>query len=369
MNAYEPIKLDQITFFRKKLLTWFDQYGRHSLPWQIQKTPYKVWLSEVMLQQTQVITVIPYFQKFIETFPTVDRLANANLDDVLSLWAGLGYYRRARYLHQCSQTVMDNFNGEFPESLEDLITLPGIGRSTAGAILSLSMNKKAAILDGNVKRVLSRFLAINEPLNESSGMKHLWCIAEALTPNERFDAYNQAMMDLGATCCTRSKPLCEHCPLSKKCQAYATGQPTNFPIRAIKTKAKPTRKTQMLVLVNSKNEILLEKRDHTGIWPGLFSLPELPIDSDIAKICKDQWSLHLQDIHKVDMFMHQFTHFNLQITPALCAIHSKTKHTLRDSVDDNFAWHSITQALTLGIPAPVKKIIQSLLQSKLLKKG
>jgi A/G-specific adenine glycosylase len=369
MNACDSIKSNQITFFRKQLLTWFDQYGRHSLPWQIKKTPYKVWLSEVMLQQTQVNTVIPYFQKFLERFPKVTSLANANLDDVLSLWAGLGYYRRARYLHQCAQSVVSDFNGEFPTSLEQLITLPGIGRSTAGAIMSLSMNKKAAILDGNVKRVLSRFLAIEEPLNESSGMKHLWCIAEALTPNERFDAYNQAMMDLGATCCTRSKPLCEHCPLSKKCQAYASGQPTDYPIRAIKKKAKPTRKTQMLVLVNSKNEIFLEKRNQSGIWPGLFSLPELLIDSDIATMCKDQWSLDVQEVQKIDTFTHQFTHFSLTIQPSLCYVKIGKANVLRDSILDTFSWHTFQEALNLGIPAPVKKIIQSLLQAKLLKKG
>jgi A/G-specific adenine glycosylase len=367
----ETLDSKTIQYFRRKCLAWFDLYGRHTLPWQMNKTPYKVWLSEVMLQQTQVNTVIPYFNNFIEEFPTVLELAQADLDQVLSLWAGLGYYRRAKYLHGCAQTVIAEFNGEFPTDLKSLMSLPGIGRSTAGAIMSLSMNEKAAILDGNVKRVLSRFLAIEKPLTESSGMKDLWAVAEQLTPNKRFDAYNQALMDLGATCCTRHKPSCDDCPLVKKCKAYAQGDPIKYPVRPLKIKAKPKRQTQMLILVNRHNHVLLEKRSHNGIWPGLYSLPEAGFSEEPVHICNQSWSFKAHTTRELDQFTHQFTHFNLHIKPVVCHVEHQTSAclTLNDAISDQYSWHAISDALKLGIPAPVKKLLKPLLQSKILLKG
>jgi len=352
-----------INYFRKKLLAWHEKYGRHTLPWQINKTPYKVWLSEVMLQQTQVSTVIPYFNKFINRFPKVEDLAQAEIDEVMSLWAGLGYYRRAKFLYACAQMVCEDFNAVFPTNLEDLIKLPGIGRSTAGAIMSLSMNKRAAILDGNVKRVMSRFFAIETPLNESSGMKNLWQLAEILTPHKHFAAYNQAMMDLGATCCTRHKPNCEDCPLIKKCNAYALGEPTQFPVRPLKKKIKPKRQTKMLILVNKHNQILLEKRTDDGIWPGLYSLPEAGHASDAKVICQQQWSLDTKSISELENFTHQFTHFNLDIKPVVCHIESNGR-LLNSSAEQNTSWHNIHDSLNLGIPAPVKKILKSIIKRK-----
>lgn len=353
------INKNTISYFRRKLLDWFDVHGRHSLPWQIDKTPYKVWLSEVMLQQTQVSTVIPYFNKFMQRFPKIGDLAQANLDEVLSLWAGLGYYRRARFLHACAQKVVNEYNGKFPVDLNELIKLPGIGRSTAGAIMSLSMNQKAAILDGNVKRVLSRFFAIEEPLNEGSGMKHLWLLAETLTPNKRYDAYNQAMMDLGATCCTRHKPLCSECPLAKKCEALASGDVMRFPIRPAKKKAKPKRQTQMLILINEHNQILLEKRDHSGIWPGLYSLPEADVEHNAADLCQQVWSLSSATTKSLDSFTHQFTHFNLVINPVICQVIASNQIKLA-APENNYSWHDHKNIDKLGIPAPVKKILNSL---------
>jgi A/G-specific adenine glycosylase len=348
-----------ISYFRRKLLGWFDIYGRHSLPWQINKTPYKVWLSEVMLQQTQVSTVIPYFNKFMQRFPNVSDLAKADLDEVLSLWAGLGYYRRARFLHACAQKVMQDYNGKFPVNLDGLIELPGIGRSTAGAIMSLSMGQKAAILDGNVKRVLSRFFAVEQPLNESNGMKHLWLLAEILTPNKRFDAYNQAMMDLGATCCTRHKPLCSECPVAKKCKALAGGDVMRFPVRPAKKKVKPKRQTQMLILINEHQQILLEKRDHSGIWPGLYSLPEADIAHNVIDLCQQVWSLSTANTQLLDSFTHQFTHFNLEINPVICEVQAANQMQLT-APENNYSWHDHKNIDKLGIPAPVKKILNSL---------
>lgn len=349
-----------IKYFRKHLLQWFDQFGRHDLPWQLDITPYKVWLSEIMLQQTQVQTVIPYYEKFLASFPTLQALATAELDDVLSHWAGLGYYRRAKFLHQCAQTVMQQHQGELPQQLDALVKLPGIGPSTAGAVLSLSMQQRGVILDGNVKRVLSRFFAIQEPLNESKGMKHLWHIAEQLTPNKRNNHFNQAMMDMGATCCTRSKPNCSDCPLQLKCLAYAEGIPEQYPIRPIKTKTKPKRSTVMLILVNQHQQILMYKRPSDGIWPQLYSFPEIDMDatSKLKQITKKHWGLTLIDFETIKPFSHQFTHFTLQITPIICYTNQPKEQAFHNNM--NPAWYHITQAHELGIPAPVKKILKHL---------
>ena len=251
--------------FASIVLQWYDQFGRHNLPWQLKPTPYRVWISEIMLQQTQVTTVIPYYQKFLKSFPSLKSLAIAHEDNVLSHWSGLGYYARARNLHKTAKIIVEKYQGKFPQDIEEISSLPGIGRSTAGAILSFGMDTRAAILDANVKRVLSRFHAIEGLATQSTTIKELWRIAELYTPSARVNHYNQAMMDLGATICIRNKPSCHKCPLMQDCKAHALGREKDFPFKKIK-KDKPLKKTRLLIIKNENNEILLEKRPPVGIW-------------------------------------------------------------------------------------------------------
>lgn len=258
---------------QKVILEWFDKNGRKNLPWQKARTPYRVWVSEIMLQQTQVTTVIPYFERFIKKFPDVKSLANAPEDEVLELWAGLGYYARARNLHKTAKIIQQEYKGTFPNDLLLLQELPGIGRSTAGAIFSLGMNQPAAILDGNVKRVFTRLHAIDGYPNASKTLKQLWQIAEDYLPNERAADYTQAMMDLGALLCTPTQPNCKSCPVQKYCLAHAQDKTTDYPTPK-PTKSLPVRSSHFLILVNNQQEILLEKRPPAGIWGGLWSLPE-----------------------------------------------------------------------------------------------
>jgi len=258
--------------FQNRLLTWFDQHGRKHLPWQQNKTAYRVWISEIMLQQTQVNTVIPYYQRFMQRFPDLSSLAQAEPDEVLHLWAGLGYYSRARNLHRAAQLIMQNHQGEFPASLAILQKLPGIGQSTAGAILALAFNQPAAILDGNVKRVLARFHGITDFINEKSVENRLWELAAHYTPKKCVADYTQAMMDLGATLCIRGKPACERCPLSEDCLARQQN------IAALLPRKKAARelavRTATFVVFKMQASILLHKRPDKGIWGGLWSLPE-----------------------------------------------------------------------------------------------
>src|SRR5690606_34704110 len=253
--------------FQRAVLGWYDQHGRKDLPWQQQITPYRVWVSEIMLQQTQVSTVIPYFERFMHRFPDVQALARAPVDDVLHHWTGLGYYARARNLHKAAQKVAQEFAGEFPADIDALTSLPGVGRSTAGAIASLAMNLRAPILDGNVKRVLARFYAIDGYPGERAVEQQLWHHAENLTPHTRLREYTQVMMDLGATLCTRSKPRCDDCPLQKSCRAFADNSMHLYPGRKAK-KALPTRRTWMLLLEDAEGRVLLEQRPPAGLWGG-----------------------------------------------------------------------------------------------------
>lgn len=243
--------------FQELVLTWFEKYGRKTLPWQVNINPYRVWISEIMLQQTQVATVIDYFQRFTKRFPTIETLAETPIDEVLPLWSGLGYYARARNLHRCAKIIVEQHHGEFPSTLEQLVELPGIGKSTAGAILSIAFKKQAAILDGNVKRVLQRFFGIREWYGNPATLKQLWEIAETLAPKTKTAEYTQAMMDLGAMICTRSKPKCDLCPLQKSCIAYHENLTTSIPASKPK-KQIPTKHTIMLILENKRGEIYLE---------------------------------------------------------------------------------------------------------------
>lgn len=341
--------------FSKTLLNWYNKHGRKNLPWHKNINPYRVWISEIMLQQTQVTTVIPYFKKFIKTFPNIKSLAIADQDQVLNLWTGLGYYSRARNLHRTANIIMEKFRGKFPDDLETLQTLPGIGRSTAGAILAISMNQATSILDGNVKRVLTRFHAIEGWPGLPAVEKKLWQIATDSTPSSQAADYTQAIMDLGATICIRSKPLCQHCPLQKNCAAYTLGRQQEFPYKNSKKKNLPVRQTHMLLLRNKENAILLQKRPPTGIWGGLWSFPETT-QNDYSSWCKKN-NLQIKQIQAQPSFRHTFSHFHLDITPVLVDVDIQ-KNTVMDSA--NQIWYKPDLKFSIGMATPVKNLLEQL---------
>jgi A/G-specific adenine glycosylase len=298
--------------FAQRLLAWFDRHGRHDLPWQHPATPYRVWVSEVMLQQTQVSVVIPYFERFMARFPDVRALAAAPLDDVLALWAGLGYYARARNLHRAAQLIVERHGGEFPQEFAAVVDLPGIGRSTAGAILSLGLGQRHPILDGNCKRVLARVHAVAGWAGQAAFERALWLHAEQHTPSERCRDFNQAMMDLGATLCSRSRPACSQCPLSSICVAYARGEPTAYP-QPKPRRALPVKRIRMLLL-QSGREVLLVRRPPTGIWGGLWGLPECELDADWQALARS-YGLEPKVAEAWPELRHTFSHFHLDIEP------------------------------------------------------
>ncbi|MEX1032152.1 MAG: A/G-specific adenine glycosylase [Cellvibrionaceae bacterium] len=338
--------------FSTAVLNWFQQHGRTHLPWQQGINAYRVWLSEVMLQQTQVSTVIPYFETFTHKFPAVEDLAAAPLDEVLHLWTGLGYYARARNLHACAQKMVNEHSGEFPQSVEALAALPGIGRSTAGAIYSLTWDRPAAILDGNVKRVLARFYAVEGWPGQTAVATRLWSLAEENTPPEDNARYTQAMMDLGATVCSRGRPLCSACPLQGHCRAYAQGNPEHYPGKKPR-KVMPVRQVQMLMVQNPQGDILLEQRPPHGIWGGLWSFPELAPGADPLDYALDRtgrptltetWATH----------RHTFSHYHLDITPVWLQLDTMS-HSIM--ADDRLIWYNPHQPSSVGLAAPVKRLL------------
>lgn len=338
--------------FCSKVLTWFDAHGRHDLPWQINPSPYRVWVSEIMLQQTQVTTVIPYYQRFMASFPTVKGLAEANEDLVFQHWAGLGYYARARHLHYAAQQIMA-IGGEFPNTLDGLMELKGVGRSTAGAILSLAWQQRGVIMDGNVKRVLSRHFAVAGDSNSSQIQQQLWALAEENTPYQRVAAYTQAMMDLGATLCTRSKPLCLYCPVQKTCQAYALGTPTDFPQKK-QSKVLPTKTAYFLLIENQQQQLLWLKRPPTGIWGGLWCLPQIDVEQlvDLPPILEQQWHIKHLQLQPLTEFKHTFSHYHLIIKPV------RVLGELMQVLEQTSLWQSPTQAInTLGLPKPMQTVL------------
>lgn len=337
--------------FADAVLVWFDQYGRHDLPWQAQKTAYRTWISEVMLQQTQVTTVIPYYQRFIERFPDVHSLADADQDEVLHLWTGLGYYARARNLHKAAQIVSRELDGAFPTSVEGLEALPGIGRSTAGAVLSISTGQWAPILDGNVKRVLARFYALDQWPGTTASQKLLWQWAEQLTPRQRTGDYTQAMMDLGATLCSRSKPACERCPLQAQCQAYAQNLQNSLPLPRPK-KVLPEKQTLMLLIHNQDGHVLLYQRPPTGLWGGLWSLPQVQDLRDAAS--ETGLSLALDSAQPLSPLRHTFSHFHLDITPVKIRLHDDALSVM-ETVPTR--WYNPDAPASIGLAAPVKKLL------------
>ena len=340
--------------FQNKILQWFDVNGRNNLPWQQDSSPYKTWLSEVMLQQTQVVTVIPYFNKFIDHFSDINQLADAPIDQVLQLWSGLGYYARARNLHKTAK-IISSQDGQFPNDLEALVALPGIGRSTAGAILSIAFNNSHPILDGNVKRVLARFHAVVGWPGTSAVNNRLWGISALYTPNKRCADYTQAMMDLGATLCTRSKPRCEICPINLHCLAKSENKVSELPTRRPK-KELPVKQLFFLILQDEQGQILLQKRPDIGIWGGLWSLLEF---ESLALI--DDWCLQNNFVSKstiqFDVKRHTFSHYHLDYTAVLI----KTENPINNVMEGNqTVWYKSEQINLVGLPAPIKKLLHNL---------
>ena len=338
--------------FSTAVLDWFDRNGRHDLPWQQGINPYRVWVSEIMLQQTQVSTVLNYFSRFMDALPDVQALAAAPEDEVLHLWTGLGYYTRARNLQKTAKIVVEQYGGEFPRDVEKLTELPGIGLSTAGAIASISMGLRAPILDGNVKRVLARYTAQEGYPGEPKVAKALWANAERFTPHSRVNNYTQAMMDLGATVCTRSKPSCLLCPLERGCEAHMLGQEIRYPLPKPR-KELPQKRTLMPLLTNDEGAILLYRRPSTGLWGGLWSLPELD-DLDDLEHLADQHQLHIETRHALDGLTHTFSHFQLAIEPWLVRVGQSGEHV----AEADWLWYNLATPPRLGLAAPVKKLLE-----------
>ncbi|MEO0368637.1 MAG: A/G-specific adenine glycosylase [Pseudomonadota bacterium] len=340
----------------KRLLSWHKQHGRSDLPWQARSDAYGIWLSEIMLQQTQVATVIPYYLRFLERFPSVKDLACAEIDEVLHLWTGLGYYARARNLHKAAQMVAGEFNGEFPTNLDDMLRLPGVGKSTAGAILAFSEQQRHAILDGNVKRVLSRYYGVAGWYGVKSVEKQLWQLAELNTPTENVATYTQAIMDFGATHCSRSKPACDACVLAADCIALKTDRVAQLPEGKPK-KAKPKKQTAMVFMVNDQQEVLLVRNPPSGIWGGLWCPPQLSVvEFDPAQYIKV--FEHTAEVERIaNKHRHVFTHFELDITP-IVARYKATES--RVSEQPNQVWYNVQDPPALGMAAPVKKLLATL---------
>ena len=354
--------------FARALLTWYEKFGRKNLPWQQNKTLYGVWLSEVMLQQTQVATVIPYFERFIATFPNSTALANAPLDEVLHLWTGLGYYARARNLHKAAQKVRDEFGGDFPTAFEQVWALPGVGRSTAGAILSSVLNQPYPILDGNVKRVLSRYFALEGWPGEKKVENRLWQLSAQVTPTAHVADFNQAMMDIGATLCTRSKPKCALCPLRTYCLAQQNQSWAQFPAKKPK-KTMPEKESYFLIL--SKNgKVWLQQRENTGLWGGLFCFPQFTDKAALLHFLAQAGVSHYQ---QWPSFRHTFSHFHLNIHPIYAEVENSTaleqantdwrkvmentkEYTSSLSSTDKY-WYDPRHPESIGLAQPVKNLL------------
>ncbi len=336
-----------------RLIRWHKLHGRHDLPWQNTRDPYRIWLSEIMLQQTQVATVIPYYERFLVRFPQLADLAAAPVDDVMALWSGLGYYARARNLHRCAREVMTTHSGNFPRQPELLTELPGIGRSTANSIATFCFGARAPILDGNVKRVLARAFGIEGFPGNTAVEKELWALAGTLMPERSGDIYNQAQMDLGATLCRRSKPRCEECPLTDICVARAQGREAELP-HSRPRKLVPQRKVTLLALWH-KGRVLLEQRPPAGIWGGLLSLPELPDSAGAAEFAARQFGCALTTVTPAPTFLHVFSHFRLHITPLLCDVTLQPR-----AMEAKHRWLTPAELKQAALPAPIKKLLISL---------
>lgn len=344
--------------FAERLLGWFERHGRKNLPWQSDPTPYRVWVSEVMLQQTQVATVIPYFERFLARFPTVHALAGADLDEVLHLWTGLGYYARARNLHACAREVVARYAGEFPADLDGVTNLPGIGRSTAGAILALARGERHPILDGNVKRVLARVFGIGADPASSTGLREFWSRAESCTPARDVAAYTQAIMDLGATLCTRHKPACPDCPMQDGCVAAQQGLQSALPAPK-KKRIRPAREAVLLIAETGRDEsrrVLLERRPSSGIWGGLWAPPQFADEGAALDWCRTRLGA-VERIGELTPIDHAFTHFDLRLNP-LC-VRCAMPPTVGETPDQ--LWYALASPPEVGLPRPITRLFGRLL--------
>ena len=339
--------------FATRLIAWQKVHGRHDLPWQNTTDPYAIYLSEIMLQQTQVSSVIGYYTKFMQRFPDIATLANATQEEVLQYWSGLGYYSRARNLHNTASIIMDTHHGVFPSDVGVMQSLPGIGRSTAAAIGSFAFNQIETILDGNVKRVLARHFLVEGWTSSPKVEKALWAIAESLLPEHGMVAYTQGLMDLGSTICTRSKPKCSECPLKASCKALAENRTKDLPTPKPK-KSIPQKQTTMLLLLNG-NEVLLEKRPSNGIWGGLWILPEISMQEIATEVTAIRFGLEVEAEEPLASFQHVFTHFKLEILPQPLQVTRQIQTNIPNTI-----WLPIEDAISAAIPAPVRRILQAL---------
>lgn len=345
--------------FSDRIIAWQRQHGRHDLPWQNTRDPYAVWVSEIMLQQTQVVAVIPYYQRFMTRFPDIATLAAAHEDAVLQQWSGLGYYSRARNLHAAALKVVNESGGSFPQSPELIGQLPGIGRSTAAAIAAFCFDQRGAILDGNVKRVLSRCFGIEGWSGQPVVEKALWELAESLLPQTDIAGYSQGLMDLGASLCSRSKPACGRCPLQTECVALRDNLTAILPTPKPR-KALPERATTMLLLFDG-NEILLEKRPPTGIWGGLWSLPEVDGGADAQLAARQGFGLETASKPPLGLLTHTFTHFRLHITPQPLRVTRRLPQVRESRV----VWLDLEEAIQAALPTPVRHLLTQLLKTGL----
>ena len=338
-----------------RVVQWQRQHGRNSLPWQRTRDPYRVWLSEIMLQQTQVGTVQDYYERFLARFPDLATLARAELDDVLGLWSGLGYYSRARNLHRCAQVIRDRFGGEFPKTAASLQTLPGIGRSTAAAIASFCFGERSAILDGNVKRVLTRVLGFDADLSKAANERALWTLAEGLLPLDRLDQnmpqYTQGLMDLGSTVCLSRKPLCDVCPLADQCVARSERRPEAYPVKTRKLK-RSAESVWLLWAQNHEGAVWLERRPTPGIWAGLFCMPVFPCQRSLAAVVPMR---HHDSLNPQAVKVHSLTHKDLHLHPVKLNMADELLET-----GDGGAWFSPARWPELGLPAPVRNLLAPL---------
>jgi A/G-specific adenine glycosylase len=360
LNTSAPTPAPDDTALAECVIAWQRQHGRHDLPWQRTRDPYRVWLSEVMLQQTQVATVLGYYARFMAQFPDVQSLAAAPLDEVLALWSGLGYYSRARNLHRCAQAVVQQHDGRFPPSAQALATLPGIGRSTAAAIAAFCFGERAAILDGNVKRVLTRALGFDADLSQAAAERALWARAEALLPPRDVEVYTQGLMDLGATVCTLRRPDCARCPLQPQCVAAAQGQPQRYPVKTRRTRR--GRRAHALLWLAQGDTLLLWQRPPRGVWAGLWSLPEFE-DAAALQALSAGWPGQGAWLPAVE---HALTHFDWTLRPLRWTLPASCAPAERDALlariaapaEGTLRWCTRAQALALGLPAPVRRLLE-----------
>jgi A/G-specific adenine glycosylase len=336
------------------LLAWHALAGRHDLPWQHERSAYRVWVSEVMLQQTQVSTVIPYFERFLARFPDVRALAEAPDDEVLHLWTGLGYYARARNLLRAAREIRDVHGGNFPGTLDEVMSLPGIGRSTAGAILALSADQRHPILDGNVKRVLARYYALDGAPDEAGTLAALWKVAELNTPEAGVATYTQAIMDLGATVCTRSRPRCDDCPLRADCRARIEGRQAALPAPKSR-RAQRKRRAAVMLVARREGKVLLVQRPPSGIWGGLWCLPEFADREAAAAYAATELSNARLAVNALPEIEHSFTHFDLVITPLIASCGSAARVGEAGAL-----WYDVDEPARVGLPAPILTLLGTL---------